>query len=596
MAITDDIKARLDIVDIVGRYVALQKSGRSFKALCPFHTERTPSFFVFPERQTWRCFGACATGGDVFSFLMRVDNLTFSEALKRLAEEAGVPLPARRRRADEEPAYQLNEAAREYFSRRLGSEAGAGARAYLERRGLSSDSVQAFELGLSPSDGRGLGEHLRARGHSVEELATVGLVTRDAGGAYRDLFRNRLIFPIRDIQGHLAGFGGRALDDSTPKYLNTPQGPVFNKGGILYGLHKAVEQIREAEVVVVEGYMDVIGTHQQGFTNVVASMGTSMTEAQVALLRRLARTVILALDPDVAGQEASFRNVWDSWQVRQAEEVARVRDTVLYQRPRMPELKVAVLTEGRDPDEIALESAETWRQLIAGAVPLMEYLFSTFASRFDLGSAEGKNRVALLLFPMIAALSNPFEQDHYFQRLAQLLGVSEQALEATMGRPRSPRPRARRRQQEPVGASLERLEHDPLEEWSLALLFQHPELTPGASALGLEHFKRVENRELFTYWLKDANMDMIADSVDSELRDHLEHILSIQLPSGPKAEAYLNDCVRRLEERRLRELKVEEELRLAQTPSEEFLEDEAEESSVLELTERIRRHFQGGID
>lgn len=593
MATTDDIKARLDIVDFIGRYVALQKSGRSFKALCPFHNEKTPSFFVFPERQTWRCFGACATGGDIFSFVMRHENLTFAEALKRLAEESGVPLP-RHRPADEEPIYQMNEAASEYFTRTLESEAGEKARAYLKSRGLSLSSISTFGLGLSPSDGHSLREHLAAHGHSTEQLALAGLVRQIQGGRYVDLFRNRLMFPIRDAQGRLVGFGGRALDDATPKYLNTPQNAVFNKGRLLYGMDLARDAIREAgEVVVVEGYMDVIGPYQQGFRNVVASMGTALTDAQVALLRRHARTVVLALDPDEAGQEATLRSLESSWRVFQQQEVTRVRQTTLYQRSEMPELKIAMLPEGKDPDEIALQDPSRWRELVAAAVPFMEYVFTALASRFDLSSAEGKRRYAELLFPIIASITNPFEQDLYVQRLAHRLGVNERTLASHMSRLRpGARSRApRQRRQETSSSSFERLEHDPLEEMCLTLLFSDPQLSGMSSFLSAEHFRRVENRELFTCWQRNGNIDIVAESVDSDIKKHLDYLLAKEFPGNTavEREAALANCIRRLEERRLRELKVEEEMRLAGASPEDF---QTEAPRILDLTERFNRIFQ----
>jgi len=227
-------------------------------------------------------------------------------------------------------------------------------------------------------------------------------------------------------------------------------------------------------------------------------------------------------------------------------------------------------------------------------MPVMEYLFTTLASHFDLSSAQGKSQVAQLLFPMIAALSNAFEQDRYFQRLARLLGVSEQTLVASVGRPRAARPRAARTR-EPVATPFERLEHDPLEELCLALVFQHPELAPKASGLRLEHFRRVENRELFTYWLEDVNIKRLGESLDSELKAHLEYFLWRELPSiaATEREAVLGDCLRRLEERRLRDLKLEEELRLAEASKEEFFE---EGEQVLELTERIKRLFHTRVD
>ena len=309
MALSDDIKSRLDILDVVSPYVTLQKSGRSFRGLCPFHAEKTPSFFVFPERQTWRCFGACATGGDIFTFVMRAQNLTFGEALRHLAQQAGISLPSRARRSQHEDLYQLNEEAAQYFHRRLASSQGKAARAYLEQRGLTPESTERFRLGLSPPDGESLKNYLASKDYTPEQLAAAGLVTTGEGGGYRDLFRSRLIFPILDEQDRVAGFAGRSLDDTQPKYLNSPATPIFDKGHLLYGFNLAKESMKEKGAVVVEGYMDVIVPHQHGFTNVACSMGTALTERQGTLLAKAASEVVLALDPDAAGQEATFRSL-----------------------------------------------------------------------------------------------------------------------------------------------------------------------------------------------------------------------------------------------------------------------------------------------
>ena len=230
MTVVDDIKARLDIVDLVSQYVPLQQSGASFKGLCPFHTEKTPSFFVFPNRQTWRCFGACATGGDAFSFYMQKENVDFSQALKGLAQMTGVDLPTRRTALKDDSLYKINDAAARFFSRYLASPEGIPARDYIKERGLTQDTVDSFQLGLSPGDGYSLKRHLLSLGYAEGQLALAGLLAQSSDGAYQDLFRRRLMFPIWDPQGRLAGFGGRALDDSNPKYLNSRQGPVFDKG------------------------------------------------------------------------------------------------------------------------------------------------------------------------------------------------------------------------------------------------------------------------------------------------------------------------------------------------------------------------------
>ncbi|MDP3062674.1 MAG: DNA primase [Chloroflexota bacterium] len=602
MALVDDVKSKLDIVSVVERYVPdLQKSGRSFKARCPFHSEKTPSFFVFPERQSWRCFGACATGGDLFTFVMKVENIEFAEALKRLAAEAGVVLPSRERRQEGDALYQVNEAARIFFSNRLNSPQGKEAREYLlVKRKLSKETVEKFQLGLSASDPdrSGLLDYLASQGHEAERVALAGLAVQGEGGRYRDMFRGRLMFPIRDDRGNLAGFGGRSLDGSEPKYLNSSRSPVFDKGRILYGLDVALPQIRkDGLAVVVEGYMDVIGPHQQGANNVVASMGTALTEQQVALLRGAAKSVVLALDPDVAGQEATWRSLESSWRVFQRVAIARVRGATLYQRPDAPELKVAALPPGKDPDEIALEDPSRWATLVAEAVPLMEYLFSAASKRFDLSTPQNKRRVAELLFPLVTAMTEPFEQDHYFQRLAQLLGVSERMLQVSLGRPSQAQSRPRRDaagRPAPAGSSVfSAAEHDPLEEYCLALLLQHPELGPQASGLSLEHFKRVENREVFTLWQKGVSINGTMEKTDQELAHHAERLLTLSLPpsDSKEREANLAYCAKLLEERRIREIKLEEELRLTQAPREEFFQ---EQDRILEINEKFMRLFRQG--
>ena len=623
MAIVDDIKGRLDILDVVSQHTALQRSGRSYKANCPFHTERTPSFFVFPERQSWRCFGACATGGDIFSFVMRIENLDFSEALKQLAQQAGIALPEGRDRdrGEGDLLNRVNETAAEFFHRQLTSErAGASARAYLEKRGVTPESIQRFQLGLSPGDGESLKGFLASKGYGIERLASAGLVTQGQRGGYRDMFRQRLMFPIWDPDGKIVGFGGRAQGDSQPKYLNTPRTGAFDKGSILYALHMARDSVRERGIVIVEGYMDAITAHQNGFTNVVASMGTALTQQQVSLVRGLVRRpgadtpgeVVLALDADAAGQEATLRSLESSWMVFQRRQAGRAQNANIYQRPDGPELKVAPLPEGKDPDEVIAESPDAWAGLIGNAVPLFDYLFTAYSSRVDLNTPQGKATLADKLSHLVWAAQDSFQQDHYFQRLAGLLGVNEATLRASLGRPRTP-PRA----QTPAraGASsgpqaattpFERLDHDPLEEYCLALILQDPlglgfawddpqeeeeaavDASQVAQSLRLEYFRRVENREVFTNLTKCSTLESLRGVLDQELLDHLDHLLNKPLPPSDRKErqAALADSVRRLEERHLRELKLEEELRLSQASTEE------QEQRILQVNERLRQVFR----
>ncbi len=607
MTVVDDIKSRLDVLEVVSHYVPLQRSGRSYKANCPFHQEKTPSFFVFPERQSWRCFGACATGGDVFSFVMRAENLEFPEVLKRLAQQAGVSLPDRERRSDQQLGLQINEAAAGYFQRLLAATQGVDARRYLERRGLTAETVEKFQLGLSPRDGASLKNHLVSQGFSDEQLALAGVVRAGDNGQYRDLFRGRLIIPIRDAQGGLVGFGGRALDDSNPKYLNSPKTPIFDKGRILYGLYLAKEAARQHGIVIVEGYIDAIMAHQHDFSNVVASMGTALTEHQVAEVRRLTGNITMALDPDPAGQQATLRSLESSWRVCQTRIAGHARGTTLYQRQETPALKVAVLPAGMDPDEVIRRSPEEWSRLVEVATPLLEYLLATLSAQVDLSTAQGKEWLAQALLPLIAAIPEPTQQDYYFRELAVCLGVSRETLKASMGRSTA----VRRSRAEVPGARVDspsafaKLDRDPIEDYCLALLLQFPELSPDAQELRPEYFHRLENREIFGQWLRltegtsarcpeekggsgDREMvEALQRNLDIELSGHLEELAHRALPSSDRSRwtTALRDAVRRLEERYLRDLKAEEQLKFSEVPP-EALEGAYEET--LTINKRLR--------
>ena len=590
MSTAEDIKARLDILDLVSQYVPLQQSGASYRARCPFHTEKTPSFFVFPNRQSWRCFGACATGGDVFSFFMRMESVDFSQALRQLAQRTGVDLSARPSSQRNDPLYRINEAASQFFSRRLASSEGRVALDYLKERGLTQETIDLFQLGLSPGDGHSLKRHLLSLDHSEDQLVLAGLMSQTREGGHQDLFRRRLIFPIWDLQGRLVGFGGRALDNSSPKYLNSRQGPVFDKGRTLYAYHLAQQSIKEMGAVVVEGYMDAIVAHQEGFPNVVASMGTSLTRHQAALLRK-AQEVVLALDPDTAGQEATRRSLESSWQVLQQVVVSQSREATLYERPAGPNLKVASLPQGMDPDEIILEDPARWERLTREAAPLMEFLFKALSVRFDLSTAQGKKQAAEMLFPLVAATPDTFEQDRHFQDLAQLLGVSEATLEASVGRRPPRKGPSTPRGDTAASTPFQSLEHDPLEEHCLALVLQNSRLASMASALRPEHFQRIENREVFTNWLKGSKIELL----DQEISAHFAYLTGkTLLPSDLREkDADLAHCMRRLEERRLRRLKEEEGLCLAHMDLQEINQHQRE---ILDINSKMEALFRSGIE
>jgi DNA primase len=563
VSVVDDIKARLDIVDVVSGYVSLQKAGRSFKAVCPFHTEKTPSFIVNPERQSWHCFGACATGGDAFSYVMKAENLDFGDALRMLAQKTGIELaPVNRQESDRrDTLHKVNQLAARFYQDMLASPQGRNAMKYLEERGVSAGAIEKFQLGLSPDGRDGLKSYLLNMGVSENDAGASGLIYRREDGKTWDFFRGRLMFPISDRQGRVAGFGARSLDGSNPKYINTSATPIFDKRSTLYALHLAHESIRSKNTgVVVEGYMDVIAAHQHGYSNVVASMGTALTEDQVLQLKSLATNFVLALDPDTAGQEATLRSLEASWKVI-GQQTGRSRSAgALYQRDPLV-LKIAALPDGRDPDELIRHDSGEWERLTENAVPLMEYLIPAIASRFDISTGQGKSQVVETVFPLIAAAENVFDQDRYLNRLAETLGVSTEALKASLPRPgrRSFRRQEQGRTKQTPEIAASALTSNPeavIEDYILALLLSRPELKESAAGFSPEHFHKSEDRELFTRWLTCNTIDDLRGSLDESLHPHLKYLTEKELASTDRyeSEKALNQCLQRLERRHLQEL------------------------------------------
>ena len=601
MTVVDDIKARLDILEVVGQRVPLQRSGRSYKGNCPFHQERTPSFHVFPERQSWRCFGACATGGDAFSFVMRAENLEFGEALRELSRRTGVPLQESREPRVDPTAYEINEAARAYFQRFLASTQGADARAYMERRGLDRDAADAFQIGLAPSDGQSLGSHLTGAGFSAVQLLAAGVARASDDGRQRDLFRGRLMFPIRDAEGRLAGFGGRSLDDSEPKYLNSPQGEVFDKSRILYAMDRARDDIRKNGAVIVEGYMDAIAAHQAGFRNVVASMGTALTEPQVEAIRRITGRVTMALDQDAAGQQATLRSLESSWRILQSRVAGQYRGATLLNRPDIPEIRIAAMPAGQDPDEVIRRSPAEWNKLVDNARPLLEFVISAMTAAIDPAKPEGKDGVIRAVFPLVAAEQDGPRQDYYFQMLAQKLNVTPDFLLANYGRPaaRRPRPEPNRPPTERPNANraaenspFASLERDPVEEFCLLLLMRYPDLAEYSEPLAPDHFWRHENREIFSNYLNSGHAagsvagdtagntagntgDSTLDGAPPGVREQVEALRQKPLPpmDFAKRRWAMADVVAQLEKRSLRRLKAEERIRFSESPPDLDAED-----------------------
>lgn len=590
MGIIDEIKERLDIVDVISSYVPLKKAGRNYKALCPFHSEKTPSFVVFPDTQSWHCFGACNAGGDIFSFIMRRENMEFGEALRLLAERAGVSLEPRRE--GEEAAGRLKERLRtlnllaaEYFHHLLlNSPEGARAREYLSKRGISDQTCEAFQLGYARDEWQALGQYLTSKGYSWSDLLKAGLVLERQEGGYYDRFRGRLMFPIRDVQGHVIGFGARALDHTQPKYLNSPQTPIFDKSSILYGIDQAKTAIREqGYVVIVEGYMDVLMAHQYGRKNVVASMGTALTEKQVRVIKKLTKKLVLALDADAAGDQATMRGLEVAKEAldHRAVPVPTWHGLIRYEDQLDAEIRVVALPPGQDPDEVIKGSVAHWDALVAQALPVVEYYLQIVVSKFDLQSPKDKVAAAREVLPLIKEIGSPVERAHYLQKLARMLRIDErmlqQEMESKKTAPHEPQTAVER---------YGRLSAQPgltfgLEQYVLLLLLRRPELLDAMNALliGLgmeplssEDLTEPEKRALFELITRHIiqrhglDMNALRQEVEAPLREALEDTLGlmeeIAFLSDEQADRDAARCVLRLRELHL--LHRNEELRYLQ--------------------------------
>lgn len=436
MSAVDQVKSRLDIVDVISGYAQLTKAGRNYKALCPFHNEKTPSFVVFPDTQTWRCFGQCGEGGDVFSFVMKREGYDFREALEHLAKRAGVTLESQtpsksKEQADREERYYgiLKESAAFFYDQLKGSPA----EGYLHQRGLTDETAYTFGIGHAPKGWDNLLNHLTDLGFTIEDALAVGVLTQNEDNRIYDRFRERFIIPIRDLRGRVIGFGARALEDGQmPKYLNSPQTVLFDKSVILFGMDEARRSMRELEhVIIVEGYMDVIQAHQAGFKNVVATMGTALTKEHVQQLSKYVNRIILALDADVAGAKATLRGL----------EVARevlgdgstfVMDTngILRQAGKLRvDIRVLHLPHGKDPDDFIRATPEEWRPQVARAKPLAEYIIDTAVR--DLphdASVTEREKLAHDLLPLLTATEDNMQTRNNIQLLSLRLRLNEKAM------------------------------------------------------------------------------------------------------------------------------------------------------------------------
>jgi len=589
------VREAIDIVELIGSTLDLRKAGKNYKALCPFHQEKTPSFYVFPETQSFYCFG-CGASGDAITFVMRTEQLGFREALERLAERAGITLQSSRLHDDQEDEqrqrlFELNRLAAAWFAHVLWSTAfGEPARAYLERRGVDRATAERFGLGFAPDAPAALLRYLTQLGASSDELVQAGLVVRRDDGSLVDRFRNRVIFPIRDRQGRILGFGGRSLGDVQPKYLNSPQTPLFDKSSVLYALDLAEEAIRaQRTAIVVEGYLDAITAHQFGYLNTVASLGTALTERQGKLLRRLADRILLALDADAAGRQATLRGL-ELLRTALADTerpVADPRQLVRFERTLGIELAVVVLPEGFDPDDLIRQDRPRWEAALARPVSLVDYYLDAL-----LGSqppAHPREAAALLerVAPLLLELGDPVQVDLYTRAVAHRLHLPEETVRRLLAS-------YRRR---PVKSSSSTNGQQPgqrpltTEQQLIALLLRYPD----AAAIFLEELDQeslldVRHREIVqalrsgVVGAETGWPDELTEYV-AFLRERVAAQPDLPVPLARQA---LRDALRRLRrerhDERLRSLLSE--VRVAEQTG-----DRAALRSALELIEALKQRF-----
>ena len=559
MSTIDEIKSRIDIVDLVSEAgVKLRHAGKNYTGFCPFHdNKRTPAFVIWPETGTWRCFGQCNEGGDIFKFVMKRDGLDFKEALNKLADRAGVKVESyvvekpEVKEAHEHLRVLLEDAIIYYRTHLFKNK---DVLTYLrEKRGLTDSTIETFGLGYAPSGWDNALKHFTSRGYSEQDLIDSGLLTvreSDEGEATRntqhatrtyDRFRHRIMIPIRDENGKMSGFGARIVDpDDIPKFLNSPETPIFSKGRVLYGLDRARKPIRAADqAVIVEGYLDVIALHQAGYENVVSPMGTALTEDQLRLLKKFSRNIVLALDPDTAGQKAVLRGLEAARQAmdREGEFGFDARGLLRSEARLQADLRVASMPDGLDPDEIVARDKDEWKRLIENAKPIVEHVMLSLAEGRDLNDHKAVNEIANQVLPLISDLPAPADREFFTQKLSRFLKVDERAFiggQAQGPRVRRPRLVGQKQVQALSNVAVTVSSNQLVEAYIIGVLFRKPELLyrldrslqqSDLAALSAQDFEYTDYQVLF---------GLIREAVEQDKTEHHEFVVDA-LPESLQA-------------------------------------------------------------
>jgi len=543
----EEIKDRVSIVEVISDYVSLKKLGKNYKGLCPFHSEKTPSFMVNEEKQIFHCFG-CNTGGNVFNFLMKMDRLSFPEAARGLARRYGIDLSKikisetdKRETLKREWLFELNELAASYYHNLLINEnEGKEAREYLRQRGIGNDVTIDHRLGYAQNSWDGLLKFLLKKGVPLSRVSEVGLIIPKKAQGFYDRFRDRMIFPIIDIHDKVIGFGGRVLDNSLPKYLNSPESSIYNKSNSLYGLKVAKDFIRsEDRVIVVEGYFDLLGLNQYGIKNVAATLGTSLTTGHIRILRRYTNNIITVFDADEAGKKAAARSL-----------------DVLLKHGASP--KIAVLPSGFDPDSFVRKVGEKgFKEIIAGSIPLIEFAINEVIKKHDISSVEGKVKIIEDATPILSKIENKIERDIYIQRVSNRLDIKEDTIVSQL------------RKTKKTGGILQEkgvqsMDEDIVEKLLLKLMLLSNEVVHKIQEEAIiEEFVNKQYKEIGLLLLEEFNrqgridLGRVINCLEDENSKSLISELSIEKESIEDVQKILKDCINKI-----RIHKVDEEIKI----------------------------------
>jgi len=458
----DEIKERLDVVEVIKSYIKVEKCGANYRARCPFHSENKPSFFISPSRQIWHCFG-CGKGGDIFGFVKEIEGVDFGEALRILAKKAGIELKKIRpeERSKKQRLYEICDLSCKFFEKQLeASQTGEKVRKYLTERGISDESIAKWRIGYAPDKPRSLTNFLRSKDYSFSEIEKVGLTIRNKRGDYFDRFQSRIIFPIFDLHSQIIAFGGRIFgpkaENEIAKYLNSPGTVLYDKSRTLYGLDKAKIEIRKRDfTILVEGYTDCITAHQAGYKNTVAVSGTALTASQLKILKRYSQNLVTAFDMDLAGNTATKRGI----------DLAQSLDF---------NIKVITMPEGKDPADVISQDLGLWKKLLKNSKSILDFYFDITFSKFDKSKAEDKKEISKIILPVIKRIPNRILQAHWIQKLAQELGVRMEDIEEEMNKIKID---DTKEEKEEVEEEEPKTRKEKIEERLISLIFREPNLS-----------------------------------------------------------------------------------------------------------------------